>query len=137
MYTAASSRATNAYRRVSAETSVQNANPHRLVHLLFEELLKNLAKARGAMARKDIAEKGAAISMSVRIIEEGLKAGLNPREGGELAQNLGRLYDYCVMQLTKANARNDESLIQEVRALVEPIALAWQEINPNQTTAGV
>lgn len=130
MFTPAHARATSAYKRVSAETSVQNADPHRLVHLLFEELLKSLANARGAMARKEVAEKGAAIGHSVRIIEEGLKAGLNPREGGELAQNLGLLYDYCVVQLTKANARNDESLIQEVRSLIEPVAQAWQEINP-------
>jgi flagellar protein FliS len=130
MFTPAHARATTAYKRVSAETSVQNADPHRLVHLLFEELLKSLANARGAMARKAIAEKGAAISHCVRIIEEGLKAGLNEREGGELAQNLSRLYDYCVVQLTKANARNDESLIQEVRSLIEPVAQAWQEINP-------
>jgi len=30
----------------------------------------------------------------------------------------------------KANAQNDESLLVEVRALLEPLAQAWQEIRP-------
>jgi flagellar protein FliS len=50
--------------------------------------------------------------------------------GGELAESLNSLYDYCILQLTKANALNDESLLVEVRALLEPLAQAWQEIRP-------
>lgn len=130
MYTPTFARASTAYRRVGVETSVQNANPHQLVHLLFEEFFQCLSKAQGALERKDIPAKGHAIGRAVRILEEGLKAGLNPVDGGELASNLGRIYDYCVMQLTLANVRNDVGLIQEVRKIIDPIASAWSEINP-------
>lgn len=131
MFTPAYARASSAYKRVGVETSVQNANPHHLVHLLFEELLQSLSNARGALARQQIAEKGAAIGKAVRILDEGLKAGLNAERGGELAGNLSRLYDYCINQLTRANARNDDDLLVEVRTLIEPIAQAWRDINPN------
>lgn len=131
MFTPTFARASTAYKRVGAETSVQNANPHHLVHLLFEEFFQCLSTAQGALERKDIAVKGRAIGRAVRILEEGLKAGLNPEGGGELAVNLGRLYDYCVMQLTLANVRNDIALVQEVRKVIDPIAKAWAEINPS------
>lgn len=135
MFTPAYARASSAYKRVGVETSVQNANPHHLVHLLFEELLQSISNARGSMARQQIAEKGAAIGKAVRILDEGLKAALDVEQGGELAENLSRLYDYCIVQLTYANARNDDDLLQEVRSLIEPVAQAWRDINPTTKTA--
>ena len=135
MFTPAYARASSAYKRVGVETSVQNANPHHLVHLLFEELLQSLSNARGSMARKQIAEKGAAIGKAVRILDEGLKAALDVEQGGELAENLSRLYDYCIIQLTRANVRNDDDLLQEVRSLIEPVAQAWRDINPDAKNA--
>ena len=128
MFTSASSRAANAYKRVAAETSVQGANPHSLVELLFDALLQSLATARGAIARSDVVTKGQAISKAVRIIEEGLKAGLNVRDGGDLAQNLLALYDYSIGRLTLANLRNDASLLEEVSGLIEPVASSWKLI---------
>jgi len=128
MFTPVHSRASSAYRRVGADTSVPGADSHHLVHLLFEELLQSIANARGAMARKQIPEKCASIGRAVGILDEGLKGGLNMSAGGELAESLNSLYDYCILQLTKANALNDETLLVEVRALLEPLAQAWQEI---------
>lgn len=130
MFTPAYARASNAYKMVNAQTSVESANPHQLVHLLFEELLQSLANARGALARNDVAAKGMAIGRAVRIIDEGLRAGLNESEGGEIARNLDRLYEYCGRKLTMANLKNDDALLAEVKSLIEPIASAWREIAP-------
>lgn len=129
MFTSVSSRAAaSAYRRVAAETRVQGADPHQLVELLFEGLLQAIAGARGAITRGDTAGKGAAIGRAVRIIEEGLKAGLNLREGGEIAANLHNLYGYSIGRLTHANLRNDIAALEEVHGLIEPLAKSWQQI---------
>ena len=130
MFTPVQTRASSAYRRVSADTSVVAADAHQLVTLLFQELMQSIANARGAMARKQIPEKCASIGRAVGILDEGLKGGLNMSAGGELAESLNSLYDYCILQLTKANALNDDTLLVEVRALLEPLAQAWQEIRP-------
>jgi len=130
MFTPVHSRASSTYRRVAADTVVPAADSHHLVHLLFDELLQSIANARGSMARKQIPEKCASISRAVSILDEGLKGGLNRSAGGELAERLDALYDYCILQLTKANALNDEALLVEVRGLLEPLAQAWQEIRP-------
>ena len=128
MFTSVSTRAASAYKRVAAETSVQGADPHQLVELLFDALLQSLAAARGAMSRGDVNGKGQAIGKAVRIIEEGLKAGLNLKGGGELAANLQALYEYSIRRLTQANLRNDIAVIEEVTQLIEPVASSWKLI---------
>ena len=128
MFTSVSTRAASVYKRVAAETSVQGADPHQLVDLLFDALLQSLASARGAISRGDIPAKGQAIGKAVRIIEEGLKAGLNVSAGGDLARNLQALYEYSIRRLTLANLRNDATLVEEVTRLIEPVAQSWKLI---------
>lgn len=134
MFTSVNSRAAAAYRRVATET----ADPHQLVALLFEALQRHLATAGGALTRGDIAAKGEAIGKAVRILEEGLKAGLNLAQGGEIAANLHGLYSYCVTRLTQANLRNDLAALDEVRQLIEPIGQSWNSIKgaPMTTAPG-
>jgi flagellar protein FliS len=133
MFTSVQSRA-NAYRRIAAETSVQGASPHHLVGLLYEALLQSIAAARGALARGEIDAKGVALGKAVRILEEGLKAGLNLEQGGEIASNLQALYAYSVQRLTHANLRNDAAALEEVTLLIEPLADAWKQIKGTAST---
>lgn len=128
MFTSPYSRAASAYQRVGVETSVSGASPHQLVNLLLEALLRNVATARGALQRGDIAAKGESISKAVRIIDEGLKPALNLAQGGELAANLSALYGFCVEQLTKANLTNDATALADVARVIEPLADGWKQI---------
>lgn len=127
MFTSVNTRSASVYKRVAVETGVQAADSHRLVGMLFDGLLQAVAAARGAMERGDLVVKGEQIGKAVRIVEEGLKAGLDPA-GGEMAQNLRALYAYSVRRLTEANLRNDASALAEVATLIEPVAQAWQDI---------
>lgn len=121
----------NAYKQVEVETSVFGADPHQLVNLLFEALQQSLIKAKGAILSGDIAAKGQAIGRAVRILEEGLKAGLDVEHGGELALNLRTVYDICTLKLTEANLRNSVVLVDEVTRLIRPIADGWTQIRGN------
>jgi flagellar protein FliS len=135
MFSAHNPRAANAYQRINVETSMHTIDQHQLVSLLYEGALGAIATARGAMARGDIVGKCNAISKAVRIIEEGLSTALDKVDGGELAENLGALYDYCIRRLILANARNDDAMMQEVMRLIEPVALGWNEIKKNNNDA--
>lgn len=128
MFATHSPRAASAYQRINVETSMHTMDQHQLVALLYQGALGAIASARGAMARGDVLGKCNAISKAIRIIEEGLNTGLDRVDGGELAQNLGALYDYCVRRLTLANARNDDTMMQEVQRLIEPVAQAWMDM---------
>lgn len=135
MYTSTSSRAASAYRQVGVQSGVDGASPHMLIKMLFDGLIQSLNAARGALQRGDIPEKGRQIGKAVRILEEGLKGGLNPAQGGDIARNLAALYDYCVSRLTLANVRNDLALVEEVVHLITPVAQSWSEIGTNNGAA--
>ena len=128
MFTPVSMRSANSYRTVGLETSVTGANPHQLVSLLFDALQQSLSAAKGAMLSGDIPAKGRSVSRAVRILEEGLKAGLDAERGGDLAANLRSLYDYCILKTTEANLRNDATMIDEVIRLIHPVSDGWNQI---------
>lgn len=118
----------NAYRAVGASTAVTDASPHKLVSMLYVGLLGEINRARGAIARRDIAEKGRAIGHAVRIVQEGLLAPLDMNNGGEIAANLQHLYDYVVRKLTFANLHNDDAALGECARLVETLREGWEAI---------
>ena len=91
--------------------------------------MEALAQARGAMREGQLAAKGVAIGRAVRIIEEGLRAGLDLNAGGNLARDLHELYGYLTMRLTLANLHNDESGLAECQRLMEPLREAWAAID--------
>src|SRR5262245_29971937 len=118
------------YQDVQVDTGVTGASPHRLIDLLFEEFIASCTRARGAIRARDVQEKGRAIGRAVRIIEEGLRGGLNMKDGGELARVLQDLYAYVSLRLTHANLHSDEAAVAECVALVQPIHDAWRAIAP-------
>lgn len=123
------------YQDVQVDTGVSGASPHRLIEMLFEEFLASCARARGAIRGRDVQEKGRAIGRAVRIVEEGLRGGLNMKDGGELARVLQDLYGYVSLRLTQANLKSDEAAIAECVALVQPIHDAWRAIAPRVAEA--
>ena len=128
MFTSVNSRSASAYQRVSVETAVSEANPHQLVTMLLEGLVRNVGSARAAMQRGDVANKGSYIQKAVRIIDEGLKPALNLAEGGDLAANLNGVYGYCALRLTEGNLRNDDEALADVMRIMEPIIDGWKQI---------
>lgn len=120
----------SAYRQVGLETAMSSATPHKLIELLFEGFRDAVARARGALAAREIEAKARAISHAARIVEEGLKAGLNLADGGSLAADLNALYAYIGVRLTHANLHNDVDALDECVRLIEPVHAAWSEIGP-------
>ena len=123
----------SAYQQIGLETATANATPHKLIDLLFEGFADAVARARGAMAARQIEAKGRAIGHAARIVEEGLKAALNLKDGGKIAADLDALYAYIGVRLTHANLHNDLEALEECARLMEPVRNAWAEIGPQVT----
>lgn len=119
----------NAYATVGVQTGVETATPHRLVAMLYEGLLDSLTRARGALQQGQIELKASELSRAQRIVDEGLKAALDPA-GGELTQHLEALYAYTSLRITQANLRNDAAAIEECQRLIGPVQQAWLAIAP-------
>ena len=127
--------AAQAYRTVGVNTAVEAATPHKLILMLFDGLLRHLRLSKAHMQKGDLAAKATSLSKSISIIDQGLRAALDDEKGGEIAQNLRALYDYCERQLVHANARNDVAKIDEVIALLEPLRTAWHGIGTQNQPA--
>ncbi|HEY4971103.1 MAG TPA: flagellar export chaperone FliS [Steroidobacteraceae bacterium] len=113
---------------------VANASPTRLVQILFEHVLSNLATAQGCMNRiqnnlplNDVVAKCAAIRKTVQIIGH-LNGTLDREKGGKVAENLALLYDYMLRRLTLANATNDAGIVVEVAGLMKTVKHGWDQI---------
>ena len=99
--------------------------------MLLQGVLDKLAKANGAIQRKDIAERGQTISESIRIIDN-LRASLDLSNGGTIATGLASLYDYMERRLVEANAQSNPEIVDEVITLISEIKSAWDTISLKQ-----
>ncbi|MGD9943426.1 MAG: flagellar export chaperone FliS [Burkholderiaceae bacterium] len=121
--------AASSYRNLDLETSVGQADPHALISMLYDGAATAIAQARRHLSQGQVAEKGQATSRAVRILEEGLRAALDPR-GGEIATNLQALYEYMTRRLLSANLANDDEQYAEIAAMVDQLRDAWKQIAP-------
>lgn len=118
----------DAYSKSTLESDVNQASPHKLILMLFDGMLSAIKQAHTHMEAKRIPEKGLALSKAVAILEEGLRASLNKEVGGQLAEDLDALYEYCSNRLIEANLNNKPELLNEVVKLLEPLRDAWETI---------
>lgn len=115
------------YKSIELQTSIEAASPHQLIDLLLQGARSHIATAQGHIQRKQISGKGENIGKAISIIE-GLRSSLNHNQGGEIAKNLDKLYEYIQQILLKANIDNDAQLLIQANKLLADIHLAWQEI---------
>ncbi len=127
MNTYAKPRGHDHYNKVSVESDVHEASPHRLIQKLIHGAMEKMAVAKGAIERNDYAAKSRYISWAISIID-GLRMSLDMEAGGEIAKNLESLYEYMSRRLYEANTTNDVAIIDEVTGLMREIQEAWDGI---------
>lgn len=136
MFGSSPKKAADAYSRVGMETGIVGANPHKLIMMLFDGAVTAIANASHLMATGNVPEKGRSISHAISIIENGLRASLNKKVGGELAHNLDALYAHLAAELVLANIHNDQQKLLNVKKLLTELQDAWQQIAPDRQAAG-
>jgi flagellar secretion chaperone FliS len=135
MYIPVMQRSFNQYQKLRLETQVAAASSHDLIQLLYEGCLESLNQALGAMERGEQLGHVKPLTKASRLIDEGLRAGLDMKAGGEVAHNLNALYDYLLVLIGRAHARRDPELVKESIGLLVPVADAWRSIKYNHTGA--
>lgn len=117
------------YQTVSTTSQVSDASPHRLIQMLMEGGLSRIAQARGALSRGQLSQKGELIGKTIAIVG-GLRESLNHQQGGDIAGNLDRLYEYMISRLIEANVKNEEAPLLEVADLLRNVKEGWDAIAP-------
>ncbi|MFE8072036.1 flagellar export chaperone FliS [Marinobacteraceae bacterium S3BR75-40.1] len=124
------------YQQVNSQTSVVDADPHRLIQLLFAGALERMHMAKARMQAKDYEGKNRLINKSIEIVA-GLRSFLDFEKGGDLAAQLEALYDYIERILFQANVQNDPEKIDEAASLLRNVKEGWdgirEEATPQQT----
>ncbi|HZE42932.1 MAG TPA: flagellar export chaperone FliS [Steroidobacteraceae bacterium] len=122
------------YRSVRSHGLVAEASPARLVQILFEQILENLATAQGCMARidnnmplNDVIAKGKSLGKAIRLIDH-LNNTLDMERGQKIAENLRALYVYMLARLTLANVTNDSGIVAEAASLILKVKSGWDQI---------
>ncbi|MCT8863230.1 flagellar export chaperone FliS [Shewanella sp. LC6] len=115
------------YRKVSLESEITVASPHRIIQLMFAGALQRLAQSRYAIEQNDLANKGIYINKAIGIIT-GLSNSLNMDAGGQIAKNLSELYDFMLRKISEANLNNDVKAIDDVCDILRTIKEGWDAI---------
>lgn len=115
------------YKAVGVQSGITDATPHQMITMLLDGALDRIASAKGAIARNEIARKGELLGSAITIID-GMRASLDYNGGGEIAANLGSLYDYIERRLLEANASADAAILDEVGGLLKEVKSGWNSI---------
>lgn len=114
------------YRDIDVAARVEGASPHGLVQILFEELAKGLETLAACEVSRDH-EKRSAAQARVMSILHGLEASLDYQRGGDIANNLGKIYREG-RRLVSIIGPGRLGAIREARAMLSEIAQAWAAI---------
>ena len=109
------------------ETAILTQDRGKIVVMLYEGAIKFLKVAISEIEEGNIEGRHTNICKAMDILAE-LDNSLNVEAGGEVGENLRRLYNYCLTQLTQANINSDVDAIQDVIEILDELNSGWKEI---------
>jgi flagellar protein FliS len=109
------------------ETAVETASPARLIVMLYDGAIRFINEAAYAMQQRDYETQNAKLQRAQKILAE-LIGSLDFDKGGEIAENLFRLYTYMYNQLVEANINDDRDRLEHVVHLLSELREAWDTI---------
>ncbi|RCW47708.1 MULTISPECIES: flagellar export chaperone FliS [unclassified Halanaerobium] len=122
------------------QMQIKTAGPGKLLLMLYQGSIKFMKVAVKEIEMNNIEAAHENIIKAQNIILE-LKGTLNKEQGGEIAKNLERLYNFIYQELLRANLRKEKEHIENVIPLVEELFESYQEIvsrkNPKKLKVNV
>ena len=119
----------HAYQSVRKATLVEGASPHRLIEMLYDGALSNIAIARRHLADNRRSDLHRHINKAMAIVQE-LQSSLKDYETNELAGNLFELYSYIVQTLISSDRDMDDEGLGVCAHLLDILRDAWHAIEP-------
>ena len=121
----------NAYKNANREAVAESDDPQALIMILLDELLRAM---RGYVTlldkeNNDETRKSDHFTRSLTMLY-GLQSCLNFDEGGEIAENLFRLYEYARVQLLNTSRTGEIEGTQTAISAVTEIREAWSSMDP-------
>ncbi len=120
----------SAYKNASREAVAESEDPQALIMVLLDELLRAMRAYVNIVDKQEDmkARKNNNLTRSLTLIY-GLQSCLNFDEGGEIAENLFKLYEYARVQLLHASATGETTGMSAAISAIGDIREAWSMIN--------
>ena len=121
----------DAYKNANREAVVESDDPQALIMLLLDELLRAMRGYVSGVSKNDSKEmrKNDQFTRSLTMLY-GLQSCLNFDEGGEIAENLFRLYEYARVQLLHTSQTGETDGTQVAISSISEIREAWSIMEP-------
>ena len=121
----------DAYKNANREAVVESDDPQALIMLLLDELLRAMRGYVSVVSNNDSQEmrKSDQLTRSLTMLY-GLQSCLNFDEGGEIAENLFRLYEYARVQLLHTSKTGEADGTQIAISSISEIREAWSVMEP-------
>ena len=116
----------NPYLNQYKQNSVLTASPETILIMLYDGAINFLLRAKIAIEEKNIEETHNYITKTQKIIREFMDT-LDMDTGGDMEQNLYRLYEYLHYRLVQANIKKDLEMIDEVLGHLRSLKQTWEE----------
>jgi flagellar secretion chaperone FliS len=113
----------NAYR----DTAVQTSSPTKLVVMLYEGAIRFLRESVIAIESQDLNAKRHSIDRAVAIVQH-LQDTLDMERGGQVAQDLARLYDYIASRILDGSAQLETAPLEEAIKLLKVVLAGWEQV---------
>ncbi len=110
------------------QNQVMHTSLGKLIVLLYEGAITFTAQAQEGLRNQDPISAGVKLLRARNIVSE-LRNGLDYEQGGELAENLERLYDYAHDELLRAGREGSPALLDPVIEVLTTLKEAWQQVN--------
>lgn len=110
-----------------ATTQISTASSVQVVVLLYDGAISSMKLAQEGIVALNFQDKARFIDRALRVVGE-LSASLNMEEGGIVARDLQRLYEYIQFELTQANLKNEPGRLESPIRCMSEIRKAWQEL---------
>jgi len=118
------------YRDIDITSKVEGASPHRLIAILYEELLKTLdtiaaGLSAGSGANRPGMPERRAKGLSILM---GLEGSLDYGQGADLSRELAAVYREARRLIGEGMGQQDPKQIIQAREMISEIADAWGRI---------
>ena len=128
----------NAYKNANRDAVVESEDPQALIMILLDELLRAM-RSYANHVDKDKSTDGRKNNHFTRSLTMlyGLQSCLNFDEGGEVAENLFRLYEYARVQLLNTSQTGQTDGTQVAISALAEIREAWSIMDPKNKIQNV
>ncbi len=116
----------NAYMNQYQSNQVTTASPEQILIMLYDGAIRFVRQAKQAIVDGRAEDKATAISKAIAIVTE-FSNTLDYEVGGEIADDLGRLYDFMLRELSAVNVRSGVKRLEPVEKILLDLREAFAE----------